>query len=212
MTDYRECAIRHLTAIDPGAGVGLDPAVEHADTTQAVRSNLSLVAGIALLLGLVIFGWAAPDTFNVYKMVHVVAAVIWVGGGAMLTVLALLTEREGDPNVLMSLGRKAEFLATRIFIPASFVVLLFGILMMIQGSLDWGQFWVISGLVGFAATFLTGLLFLSPQTKKLNALAAEHGVEHPLTQAALKRLLLVARFDVAVLLLVVANMTAKPFS
>ena len=186
--------------------------MEHADTTHAARSNLSLVAGIALLLGLVIFGWAAPDTFNVYKMVHVVAAVVWVGGGAMLAVLALLTEREGDPKALMSLGHKAEFLATRVFIPASFVVLLFGILMMIKGSLDWGQFWVIAGLVGFAATFLTGLLFLGPQTKKMNTLAAERGVEHPLTQAALKRLLLVARFDVAVLLLVVADMTAKPFS
>jgi uncharacterized membrane protein len=192
--------------------MGLDHAVEHADTAHAVRSNLSLVAGIVLLLGLVIFGWAAPDTFNVYKMVHVVAAVVWVGGGAMLTVLALLTEREGDPKALMSLGHKAEFLATRIFIPASLLVLLFGILMMVKGNLDWGQFWVIAGLVGFAATFLTGLIFLSPQTKKLNALAAEHGVEHPLTQAALKRLLLVARFDVAVLLLVVANMAAKPFS
>jgi hypothetical protein len=43
-------------------------------------------------------------------------------------------------------------------------------------------------------------------------LAAEHGAEHPLTQGALKRLLLVARFDVAVLLLVVADMAAKPFS
>ena len=39
---------------------------------------------------------------------------------------------------------------------------------------------MIAGLVGFAATFLTGLLFLGPQTKKLNALGAEHWVEHPL--------------------------------
>ena len=38
------------------------------------------------------------------------------------------------------------------------------------------------------------------------------GVEHPETQAVLKKLLLVARVDIAVLLLVVADMTAKPFS
>ena len=84
--------------------------------------------------------------------------------------------------------------------------------MMVKGSLDWGQFWVVAGLVGFASTFLTGLLFLSPQTKKVNVMAAEHGAEHQLTQAAVKKLLLVARFDVAVLLLVVADMAAKPFS
>jgi hypothetical protein len=120
-----------------------------------------------------------------------------------------LTERENDPRAL---GQKTEFLATRIFIPSSLVVLLFGILMMLKGDLDWGQFWVVAGLVGFAATFLTGIAFLSPQTKKFNALADEKGVEAPETQKALQKLLLAARFDVALLLLVVADMTAKPFS
>lgn len=173
---------------------------------------LSVAAGIALVAALVVFGLAAPDAYAVYKMVHVLAAVVWVGGGVTLTVLALLTEREGDPQALAALGRKVEVLATRIFVPSSLVVLACGILMMIKGDLDWGRFWVVAGLVGFAATFLTGLLFLGPQTKKLNALAAEHGAEHPATQAALKRLLLVARFDVALLLAVVADMAAKPFS
>lgn len=83
--------------------------------------------------------------------------------------------------------------------------------MMLKGDLDWGQFWVVAGLVGFAATFLTGIAFLSPQTKKFNALAAEKNDDSPEARAALRTLLLVARFDLAVLLLVVADMTAKPF-
>jgi uncharacterized membrane protein len=155
-----------------------------AQPAQASTSRLTLVAGIVLLIGLVVFGWAAPATFDVYKMVHVVAAVVWVGGGATLVVLALLTERENDPRALAALGHKIEFFATRIFIPSSLVVLLFGILMMVKVDLDWGQFWVIAGLVGFAATFLTGIAYLSPQTKKFNALAVEKGVEAPETQAA----------------------------
>jgi uncharacterized membrane protein len=182
----------------------------HAE--QAPTSRLTPLAGIALLVGLVIFGWAAPATFNVYKMIHVVAAVVWVGGGATLVVLALLTERENDPRALAALGEKVEFIATRVFIPSSLVVLLFGILMMMKGDLDWGQFWVVAGLVGFAATFLTGIAFLQPQTKKFDALVEDRGVDAPETQAALRKLLLVARFDVAMLLLVVADMTAKPFS
>jgi uncharacterized membrane protein len=186
--------------------------VHGSDAVEHSGSRLSLLAGIALLVGLVVFGWAAPSTFQVYKMVHVVAAVIWVGGGATLVVLALLTERENDPRALASLGHKVEFIATRIYVPASLVVLLFGILMMVKVHFDWGQFWVVAGLVGFAVSFLTGVAFLSPQTKKLNTLADEKGVEAPETQAALRTLLLVARFDVAVLLLIVADMTAKPFS
>lgn len=179
---------------------------------RADTSRLTLLAGVVLLVGLVVFGWAAPVTYDVYKMIHVVAAVVWVGGGATLVVLALLIQRENDPGALAAFGQRVEFIATRIFIPASLVVLVFGILMMLNGDLDWGQFWVIAGLVGFAATFLTGIAFLSPQTKRFNALVEEKGAESPEAQAALGKLLLVGRFDVALLLLVVADMTAKPFS
>jgi uncharacterized membrane protein len=175
-------------------------------------SRLTLLAGVILLVGLVVFGWAAPATFYVYKMVHVFSAVVWVGGGTTLVILVLLTERENDPLALASLGQKIDFIATRVYVPASLLVLLFGILMMLKGDLDWGQFWIVAGLVGFAATFLTGIGFLTPQVKKLNAIAAEKGPAHAETQAQLKKVLTVARFDVALLLLIVADMTAKPFS
>ena len=181
-------------------------------TASPTASRLTLAAGVALLVGLVVFGWAAPATFNVYKMLHVLGSVVWVGGGATLVILVILTERENDARALVSLAHKVDFIATRVFIPSSLVVLLFGILMMFKGDLDWGQFWVIAGLLGFAATFLTGVGVLTPQTKRFNALAEEKGPEAPETLAALRRLLLVARFDVAMLLLVVADMTAKPFS
>jgi uncharacterized membrane protein len=187
------------------------------DQPQAVpapapASRVTLAAGIILLVGLIVFGWAAPATFNVYKMLHVLGSVVWVGGGATLVILVLLTERENDPRALVAFAHKVDFIATRVFIPSSLIVLLFGILMMFKGDLDWGQFWVVAGLVGFAATFLTGVGVLTPQTKRFNALAAEKGPEAPETQAALHKLLLVARFDVALLLLVVADMAAKPFS
>ena len=187
------------------------------DQPQAVpapasTSRVTLAAGIILLVGLIVFGWAAPATFNVYKMLHVLGSVVWVGGGVTLVILVLLTERENDPRALVALAHKVDFIATRVFIPSSLIVLLFGILMMIKGDLDWGQFWVVAGLVGFAATFLTGVAVLTPLTKRFNALAAKQGEEAPETQAVLQKLLLVARFDVALLLLVVADMTAKPFS
>src|SRR5262245_40024606 len=178
----------------------------------APTSRLTLAAGVVLLIGLVVFGWAAPATFYVYKMVHVFSAVVWAGGGTTLVILVLLTERETDPIALAALGQKIDFIATRVYVPASLLVLLFGILMMLKGDLDWGQFWIVAGLVGFAATVLTGIGFLTPQVKKLNAIAAEKGPAHPEAQAQLKKVLLVARFDVALLLRIVADMTAKPFS
>ena len=59
---------------------------------------------------------------------------------------------------------------------------------------------------------MTGIGVLSPLAKKVGELIETKGAEAPETQAAIRRILLVARVDVAVLLLVVADMTAKPFS
>jgi hypothetical protein len=52
---------------------------------------------------------------------------------------------------------------------------------------------------------------LTPAAKKIEALAETKGPEAPETQEALSRLLLIARVDSAVLLLVIVDMVAKPF-
>jgi hypothetical protein len=71
---------------------------------------------------------------------------------------------------------------------------------------------VIAALIGYAITFTTGIGVLSPLAKKIDGLIESKGVEAAETQAAIQRILLVARVDVAVLVLVVADMTTKPFS
>ena len=48
--------------------------------------------------------------------------------------------------------------------------------------------------------------------EKIDLLLKEKGPAAPETQAAIQRILLVARFDIAILLLVVADMVTKPFS
>ena len=84
--------------------------------------------------------------------------------------------------------------------------------MMVDTDWGWGKFWVVAGLVGYGVTFVTGVAMLSPLAKRIDALMADKGPTAPETQAAIQRILLVARFDVAVLLLVVADMVTKPFS
>jgi hypothetical protein len=92
------------------------------------------------------------------------------------------------------------------------VVVAMGIAMMINGDLDWGQFWVIAGLVGYAITFGIGVGYFRPLAQKINVSIRQNGAEHPETRKLTDRILLVARFDVAMLLLVVIDMVAKPFA
>src|SRR5262249_33490479 len=129
-----------------------------------------------------------------------------------LTVLALWAERKSDPREMALIARQAAFVGERFFAPTGLIVFAMGIAMVTNLSLDWGQFWIIAGLVGYAATFLTGLLVLGPPAERIGKLIETEGPEADETQAAIRRILLLARVDIGVLLLVVADMVLKPFS
>jgi uncharacterized membrane protein len=189
-----------------------------SSTTPAARSTS---ARVTIGVGLAIVFFAALFAFNsawyghwyaLFRVVHVVLAVFWVGGGLTLTVLGLKAERSTDPTEMATLARQAAFTGERFFAPAGLIVLLMGIAMMINTNWGWGKFWVIAGLIGYAATFVTGIGFLSPMAKKIDELITEKGPTAPETQAAIQRILLIARIDIGVLLLVVADMVTKPFS
>ena len=150
--------------------------------------------------------------YALFRVTHVVMAVFWVGGGLLLTILGLRAESMDDPGEMATLARQAAFVGERLFAPAGLVVFLMGIAMMINTDWGWGKFWVIVGLIGYVSTFVTGIGVLSPLAKKVHQLLETQGPDSPETQAAIKRILLIARVDVAVLLLVVADMVTKPFS
>jgi hypothetical protein len=106
----------------------------------------------------------------------------------------------------------AAFAGERIFAPAGLVVVAMGIAMVLDAHLGFGHFWIVFGLLGFLATFLIGVGVLAPASKKVTALLAEKGPSDPEVQAQINRILLIARADIAMLLLVVVDMVTKPFS
>jgi uncharacterized membrane protein len=184
------------------------------------RSSAPLTIGIGLVtvaLGLVFAFDAADDPhwFALFKWIHVSVAVFWVGGGLLLTALGLKAETSDDPNEIATLARWAAWVGERLFAPAGLVVLAMGIAMLIHGNgplVRWDKFWVIVGLVGYASTFVTGIAVLAPLAKQVAELSETKGTTAPETTAAIRRILLISRFDVAVLLVVVADMITKPFS
>jgi predicted integral membrane protein DUF2269 len=189
---------------------------------QAVPRNssarLTAAIGLVILTVGVVFAFDsadAPHWFALFKWIHVSVAVFWVGGGVLLTILGLKAEMSTDPNEIVTLARWAGWVGERLFAPASGVVLAMGIAMLIHGGdpiIAWGKVWVIVGLIGFAVSTVIGIGVLSPQAKRIAALSDEKGPTAPETLAAVRRILLISRFDVAILLIVVADMLTKPFS
>jgi uncharacterized membrane protein len=191
------------------------PAAGTPDRTN--DRNLTIGIGIAVAVIALIFAFSSSiflpnNWYSLFKMIHVVVSVFWVGGGLLLVTLAFRAQRSNDPNEVVSIARQAGFVGEKLFAPAGLIVFLMGIAMMINTNWGWGHFWVVFGLLGYVATFAVGLLVLSPLAKQIGASAEQNGPTAPETLALIDRILLVARFDIAVLVLVVADMVTKPFA
>jgi uncharacterized membrane protein len=147
--------------------------------------------------------------YEVLLFVHVLGVAIWLGTGFALLVLGDRFGRAGDNQALQSLFGQSEWLATRIFIPVSLTALVTGILLVIEGPWAFDQLWVLLGLAGFAATFLTGLLMIKPESERIDAELARDGMT---TDAArsIGSMFARQRIDYTVIALVVADMTLKP--
>src|SRR6476469_8326498 len=129
-----------------------------------------------LLVGSVIFLWFAPGSYQVDKALHVVAAVIWVGGDVTLTTLGIVFERRNDGPTLQALGRMGTWVGTRVYTPALFAVLIFGIAVMEKGNYDWwGVFWIDFALAGWLVAGLVGVGFVGPELGRIDKAAMEFG-------------------------------------
>jgi uncharacterized membrane protein len=143
---------------------------------------------------------------------HILAAVAWIGAGLSLVVLGLLAERASDDEGLRSTLDHTNRLSTVYFIPSSLLVVVFGIALVVESDVwSFDQLWIVLGLLGYAATFLTGLLVIKPRGERIGRMLGESGGR--MTPAALfegRKLLTLARIDYIVLFLVIADMVLKP--
>jgi uncharacterized membrane protein len=148
-------------------------------------------------------------TYTVLKTIQVLAIVTWVGGGSVLTMLVARARRATDHGRLATLVREIGFVGPRVFAPSSGIVVITGIWLVQNAGIPW-DFWIVAGLVGWAATFITGNFILRPQTEKIDTALTEKGPSDPETLALIGTLLNVARVDQLVLALVVIDMVIKP--
>src|SRR5207248_7298518 len=192
-----------------GEVTGMEQVVVAAAAESRRRTSViatSLIA-VALIVVSIVFAASAPWYF-VFKMLHVGAAVVWVGGGLFITICAVLAELADNDDQLLQIGHWAETVAGRLFPAMSFVVLGFGIAMTMNGDIPYNQFWIIFGLVAWALSAATGIAFLGPESKRLNKAAAEHGPKAPEVQARPRRTLFVARADGALTFLICFDQVA----
>jgi uncharacterized membrane protein len=154
----------------------------------------------------------AIETYSWLEAVHVLAAVMWVGGAVMLTLLGLLTLAERDPVRMTQFARQVAFLGGRYFPPLSLMVVGFGFWMVEHADLGYDETWIRIGIAGWIASFVIGAGYLGPHASKLAKLLESRSPEDGEVQALIRRILLVARIDAVLLLFIVFDMAARPWS
>lgn len=149
--------------------------------------------------------------YDTLKLVHVLAAIVWIGSGIFIQLEATKLRRANDPIRLAAFAKDIAFWGTRLFMPSSLIVLVMGIsLVLYSPGVGVSDAWIWLGLIGYAATFVTGAFFIGPTARKLAEKSEtlppdDHGL-----QAAIARIFAISRIDQAVLVLVVADMVFKP--
>ena len=147
--------------------------------------------------------------YELLLFLHIVAAIVWLGSGLFLQILATRAERADDAEGLRRVAADSASLGETLFIPASLATLILGVLLVIDGPWTFDMLWIVLGLVGYLGTFLTGVLVMKPGSEKLAELMEREGMS-PRAEIEVRKLLTKSRVDSIVLFLVVAVMALKP--
>ena len=141
--------------------------------------------------------------------VHLLAAVIWVGGAVTMHIFGRLATKEGPERELAFTAASIR-IGNFVYAPLSVVLLIAGILLVDEVGYDYGEFWITIGFVGFLTSFLVGVFYYPRAAKQYAALAAGDGAGSAPAQAIYRRTATVNMIELTVLLLVIVDMAVKP--
>ena len=143
------------------------------------------------------------NTYETLLWLHVLFAILWVGGNAMLNLVAIRARTSGDSTQLASLFRTLAWFGSRYFVPVSLLTLVFGFWIMAEGDWSYGDNpWIIVSLAIYAVAFLIGMLFFGPESNRIVQLLD--------TRKRMARYLNIAHVDASALMVIVFLMAAKP--
>jgi len=148
--------------------------------------------------------------YELLLTIHVLAAVIWVGGGIAMHILGRRTLKRGNNEEILAFSQEINVVGLRLYAPVSLILLVVGILLVNEVGYEFDQLWISLGLLGWIVSFVVGVGYYGPQDKRLHQLVAAEGPTAPGVVENVRRALLVNSIEILILLLVVVVMTTKP--
>lgn len=147
--------------------------------------------------------------YEFWLFVHVIAAIVWVGGATAIQVFGVLTKRAADPAKTAFFAANASVAVLWVFLPAALLVLVSGVGLREEGNWDWGEPFIYLGLVFWAVVSLIAFGFLGRALGRAGATLAAEGPS-PAIALRLRNLVWLSRTLLAILVVIVFLMTVKP--
>ncbi len=94
-------------------------------------------------------------------LLHIVSAIVWVGGGLVLSVIGARARANGTPAAIADFSQLISYVGTRVMLPAVLGTVVFGVWMVLENS-QWSfsQLWVRLAIGLFILAFLIGAVYL----------------------------------------------------
>jgi uncharacterized membrane protein len=151
----------------------------------------------------------AQTLYNWLLFLHVLAAMVWLGGGVMLAALASRALRAQNADAVERFTSHLRLLGPLLLAPATIAVVGLGIALVLNSpAWEFGQLWVQLGLGLFAAALVIGAAYQS-RTALAATRAAERG-DSAEARRQLRRWSWGYRLIVVLLVAAAWDMTTKP--
>jgi uncharacterized membrane protein len=148
--------------------------------------------------------------FTLFKFLHVLSVIVWIGGVLTFTVLNLRLTLEQDRGVLAALQRQSNFFGRAVIGPAAALTLIAGIVTAVSAGFDFGALWITWGFVAILISLILGATLIRMTNNNLGALVTSAGSSDVTVHAAQQRLALLNLLNLLLLISAVAAMVLKP--
>ena len=150
------------------------------------------------------------DWRELLLFLHILAMATWFGSGLAIMVLATRALSAGG-TAFGTFALNAGWWAGRAHPAAGVILLLTGFGMLAEADIDFGQTWVILGLIGLLVGFAVGGALIGRTAGQLEkSLQGSGGSLTEEQRPIAERVVLYSRLELVVLVLVIADMVAKP--
>jgi uncharacterized membrane protein len=113
--------------------------------------------------------------YSFFKFLHVVSAIVWIGGVATLTFVNARLSKVKQPEAVQALSKESNFYSRVVVGPAAALTLVAGIATALQMGVSFSVLWIGWGFTAIFLSLILGVTFIRVTNNKLSLAMTSSG-------------------------------------